>query len=47
MRGYEASVYSWKYLDTTIHVDWKDFPTPGTLASPSPADAGVAGTTPT
>ncbi|MEO7349632.1 MAG: PA14 domain-containing protein, partial [Terrimesophilobacter sp.] len=47
MRGYEASVYSYKRLDMALYADWKDYPTAGTLVAPSPANAGVSGTTPT
>lgn len=47
IRGYEAGVYSWKWLDTALYIDWKDLPTAGTLVAPSPADGATAGTTPT
>ena len=47
IRGYEASAYSWKQLDVTMYINWKDYPTAGTLAAPAPTNGSVAGTTPT
>lgn len=46
--GDESATYTYKHFQAaTLWVAWKDFPTAGTIASPSPSNGGNSGETPT
>ncbi|RLP76361.1 hypothetical protein D9V32_05685 [Mycetocola tolaasinivorans] len=48
LSGHElAGTYTYKALSSTMYVYWKDFPTPGNLAAPSPSNGGNGSVTPT
>ena len=39
--------FTYKQVQTALYVAWKDYPVPGTLASPSPANGGTGSLSPT
>ncbi|MBD8729437.1 hypothetical protein IFT45_16015, partial [Frigoribacterium sp. CFBP 13707] len=48
LRGYEAAgAYSYKAVNSALHVTYKEYPTAGTAIAPSPANASRASLTPT
>ncbi|WP_179150684.1 PA14 domain-containing protein [Leifsonia sp. NCR5] len=42
-----AGKFTYKQIQTALYVAWKDYPLPGTLTSPSPANGGKSSLTPT
>jgi len=45
--GDESNTFTYKHLDTLMSVWWKDFPTPGSLTTPSPTNGGSSSISPT
>ncbi|WP_206737237.1 PA14 domain-containing protein [Agromyces albus] len=47
-RGDESATYTYKHVAASMYVEWKDFPTAGTIASPpSPGNGATTSLTPT